>query len=290
MPELLCPLPLKTLLACTDESPASQGVLRAALDLGRACRAQVCLLYVMELLPFMEYGQPDALGFPPPLIQDYQEVRESALRLQLKKREEIAAQEGVQLQGRLQVGGPVYAEILAVAEELRPDLIIMGRRGMSGLERLLVGSVTARVIGHTGVMVLVVPRNAVLGFDRMLLAYDGSSASEAAAEVALKIAQQTGGQLNLITVCHEDLEPAKAKALARDLAEEARRRQVELITLTPHGRPERSIIEVAIHREPQLIILGSHGRTGLKRLLLGSVAERVIGQAPCPVLVVKQQK
>jgi nucleotide-binding universal stress UspA family protein len=46
-------------------------------------------------------------------------------------------------------------------------------------------------------------------------------------------------------------------------------------------------VEVAAAKHTDLIIMGSHGRTGLKRLFMGSVAERVIGQAACPVLVVK---
>lgn len=287
MAQLPCPVPLKTVLACTDDSPASQGAGRAALELARACGAKVILLQVLEFLPYLEYGQPDALGFPPPLIQDLQAFREGATRAQLQKWEEAAAQEGLTLVGRLQVGSPVYAEILAAAEELHPDLIIMGRRGKSGLERLLVGSVTARVIGHTTVKVLVAPRDAILAFDRIMVASDGSPASQAAWQTALLIAQRTTGQLTAVSVAHEDLDPKRAQALVREMAEEAGRQQVDLVPLTFQGRPDKILLQVAQQRQVQLIILGSHGRTGLKRLFLGSVAERVIGQASCPVLVVK---
>jgi nucleotide-binding universal stress UspA family protein len=55
------------------------------------------------------------------------------------------------------------------------------------------------------------------------------------------------------------------------------------------GRPEEGILRAAQYKQASLIIVGSHGRTGLKRLLMGSVAERVIGHAPCPVLVVKKK-
>lgn len=287
MPSLPCPIPLRTLLACTDESPASQGAIRAALDLGRACGARVALLNVMEIIPFMEYGQSDLLGFPPPFLQDFQAWREKAVRAHLQKWEETAAQEGVELKGHLRVGSPVFAEILAAAAEVQPELIIMGRRGRSGLERLLVGSVTARVIGHTPGMVLVVPRDVGLAFQRLLLAYDGSPAGQAAAEAALEIARNTGGALTMVTVAHEDLDSAKAGNLAAEMTAEARRRGVELVALTPKGRPDKAIVQVATDREPHLIIMGSHGRTGLKRLFLGSVAERVIGETACPVLVVK---
>ena len=54
------------------------------------------------------------------------------------------------------------------------------------------------------------------------------------------------------------------------------------------GEPDEAIVQEALKHKVELIILGSHGRTGLKKLLMGSVTERVIGQAPCPVLVIKQ--
>jgi nucleotide-binding universal stress UspA family protein len=53
------------------------------------------------------------------------------------------------------------------------------------------------------------------------------------------------------------------------------------------GRPEEAIVESAKDHGADLIIMGSHGKTGLERLLVGSVSERVIGSAECPVLVVK---
>ena len=163
----------------------------------------------------------------------------------------------------------------------------MGRRGKSGLERLLVGSVTARVIGHTPHKVLVAPRDTVLSFEKLLVASDGSPPSQVAFQEALAISQKTGSQLILITAAHGELDPKRAKTLVKELAEKAKLHDVSCTTLTPGGRPEEAIIKVAIAKKIDLIIMGSHGRTGLKRLFMGSVAERVIGQATSPVLVVK---
>lgn len=287
MPTLPCPFPLAKVLACTDDSPASQGALSAALDLARACGARVILLHVLEFFPYLEYPQPDALGLPPPVAQDLLDLRQQAAREQLDNWQKEAAKQGVDLEGRLQLGSPAYAEILAAAEEIKPDLMIMGRKGKSGLERLLVGSVTARVIGHTTCKVLVAPRDAVLSLNKILVASDGSPASQTACQEALNIAQRTGAKLTIVTAAYGDLDPKRAKALVKELAVEAQRRNITLTTLTPGGHPDEAIIQVAKAKQTDLIILGSHGRTGLKRLFLGSVAERVIGQAACPVLVVK---
>ena len=59
--------------------------------------------------------------------------------------------------------------------------------------------------------------------------------------------------------------------------------------VNPQGVPaDAGIVQQAIKNEVDLIVVGSHGRTGLKKLLMGSVAERVIGGSPCPILVVKK--
>jgi hypothetical protein len=287
MPTLPCPFPLDKILVCTDDSPASQGAVSASFDLARACRGRIFLLYTLEIFPYYEYSQPDALGMIPAVGQEFFELRERAAREHLESKQREAAQQGLELEVRIKTGTPVYTEILAAADDIQPQLIIMGRRGKSGLERLLVGSVTARVIGHTTHQVLIVPRNAVLSFNKLLVATDGSPASQTACEIALCMAKNTGGQITAVTAGYGELDPKQAKTIVRDLAAEAKRQDIPLITLTPGGRPEEAIIQVATAKQTDLIIMGSYGRTGLKRLFMGSVAERVIGQAACPVLVVK---
>lgn len=286
-PTFPCPLALEKILVCTDDSPASQGAVKTALDLAQACDSRIYLLFALEFYPYFEYPQPDALSIAPVVSQELFDLRERIAREHLETWRREAVQRGLALEARLQWGRQAYVEILAAAEELKPDLIVMGRRGKSGLERLLVGSVTARVIGHTSGKVLVAPRDAVLSFERLLVASDGSPAGQAAFQEALSMAKRTGGQLNLITAAHGELDPKRAKALVKELAAQAQRQQVPLKTFTPEGRPEEAIIQMAIAKKIDLIIMGSQGRTGLKRLFLGSVAERVIGQAPGPVLVVK---
>ena len=64
---------------------------------------------------------------------------------------------------------------------------------------------------------------------------------------------------------------------------------LSLETLVLRGKPYEAIVIAAQTKEVDLIVLGSHGRIGISRLLMGSVAERVLGQSPCPVLVVKKR-
>jgi nucleotide-binding universal stress UspA family protein len=182
-----------------------------------------------------------------------------------------------------------HAAIVAAAEKIGPDLIIMGRCGKTGLARILMGNVTARVIGHSPVTVLVVPRGAALAFQRLLVASDGSPYSDAAWKLALSMAKQAKSQLIGVAVAPEEGDIIEAQAIIHRMLTTANRAGMRLKGVNPQGvAPDAGIVHQAIKNEVDLIIMGSYGRTGLKKLLMGSVTERVIGGSPCPILVVKQ--
>ncbi len=217
----------------------------------------------------------------------------------LAKATELAAAEGVQIRP-VCVMAEAYEAIVDLAEDEGRDLIIMGVRGISFAERLIIGSTTARVIGFSSQDVLVVPEKAAIGSERILVATDGSDFSRKAAERALDLVQCSGGTLKVVSVLEisahvyavaPELTEEKIK-LPRQYAEEVKQQAAARgIIAEDFVRESESasgvILELARSKDIDLIVLGSHGRTGLKRLLMGSVTERVIAQAPCPVLVVK---
>ena len=185
-------------------------------------------------------------------------------------------------------------------------MIVMGRRGRTGLKRLMMGSVTARVIGHAPCNVLVVPKAAKLAFKNIVVATDGSKYSVAAASAAIGLAKRNKSSLTVLSVAPNELLSAsdmdvtfnqrelieknslrEAEKNAKAVKEAAQKEDVEVTAFVLSGRPADAIIETAKERNADLIVLGSHGRTGVERLLMGSVAERVIVLASCPVLVAK---
>jgi nucleotide-binding universal stress UspA family protein len=196
---------------------------------------------------------------------------------------------GVSLKTVTPQGQLPHVAIVAAAEEIRPDLIIMGRCGKSALARILMGNVTARVIGNSPMNVLVVPRGGMVGFQRILVASDGSPYSDAAWKLALSMAKRAKSQLIGVAVAPGKGDILEAKAIIRRMLTAARGAGAPFKGVNPQGvSPANGIVQQAIKHEVDLIIVGSYGRTGLKKLLMGSVAERVIGQSPCPILVVKQ--
>ncbi len=186
-------------------------------------------------------------------------------------------------------GEAAYRVILEEAEKRRPDLIVMGRRGGTGVSRLLLGSATARVIGLSPVNVLVVPRDAPLTFRRLLAASDGSPSSQAAWRESLDLARDWASELLAVSVAWKKREIAEVEEILTKMSLEAQRQSIPLTALPLLGAPDDAIVQAALTHGADLLILGSHGRTGIRRLLMGSVTERVIGHAPCPVLVVKRR-
>jgi nucleotide-binding universal stress UspA family protein len=154
---------------------------------------------------------------------------------------------------------------------------------------MLMGSVTARVIGHSPVDVLVVPRQAPLTFQRLLVASDGSPFSDAAGGVALSLARAWCSGLLAVSAAPKEAQVPEAQEILHRLQTIAHRERIPLDTLMLRGAPGEAILQAAQNRGIDLIIMGSHGRTGLTRLLMGSVAQEVIGQARCPVLIVKRR-
>ena len=280
--------PFPKILVCTDGSPDSEGATTAALHLAKTTGSTVFVLEVLFYLAGYEMQSPDTLA-PPVVNLELMRVQETAARSRLEAWKAEAAKEGVTLEPRIRTSPSAYDGILEEAGELQPDLIVMGRHGYTGLTRLLMGSVTARVIGHSPVNVLVVPQGVLLSFERLLIASDGSPFSEAAWAEALILAKIMGSALIGVTVAAANRDIPAATEVVRSMEATAENQGIALDTMIPMGRPEVGIVKAAEFKQACLIIVGSHGRTGLKRLLMGSVAERVIGHAKCPVLVVKKK-
>ena len=194
--------------------------------------------------------------------------------------------------------GDIHKRIVDLADDENFDLIVMGRRGHNRLEKALVGSVTARVIGYSHKDVLVVPKDASIGWKKIVVATDGSKFSEIAAERAVSLAKAYGGELVVVSVVDVPAEfygeapdawdnlVIKAKGYTEKVKQLADGSGVKARTVVKESGTWQAIIDVATEVRADAIVMGSHGKTGLKRLLMGSVTEKVIGHAPCNVLVI----
>ncbi|MEK7466061.1 MAG: universal stress protein [Planctomycetota bacterium] len=179
------------------------------------------------------------------------------------------------------------------------DLIVMTTHGRSGLSRLVLGSVTEKVIRLSPVPVLVVrPRRGTLKastaaagrmFHDIVVPLDGSDlAREAVAPLATGLAHDT--RLHLLTVIRtgatEDQANAAADWLAARAAALEARGLVAVTRLVNNDSPAEGIAAYAEHNDCGLIVMSTHGAGGLREWMLGSVTDQMIRRGPVPVLVV----
>jgi nucleotide-binding universal stress UspA family protein len=117
-----------------------------------------------------------------------------------------AAGKGVSCETILQKRGKPYRLIVDEAIKKKVDMIIMGRRGRRGLEKVLMGRTTTKVIGHAPCNVLLVPRDAQFEFRNILIATDGSEYANDAALTAIDIAKSSGGHIIALSAFISDNE------------------------------------------------------------------------------------
>ncbi|MEW6215403.1 MAG: universal stress protein, partial [Nitrospirota bacterium] len=169
----------RKILVAIDGSESAKNALRQAIKL--AC-TEGCWVTVVSVIP--PYKGDLGLTTVGNIRKAMKEPHEKAL----SEAEGMAKAERVLIKTVCEEGEP-YERIVDLADAENCDLIVMGRRGMHYLERAFIGSVTARVIGHSHRDVLVVPLNATVGWKRIFLPVDGSIYSVAAANSAINFAK-----------------------------------------------------------------------------------------------------
>jgi nucleotide-binding universal stress UspA family protein len=214
---------------------------------------------------------------------------------------------GVRVGGTVLHGRPASA-IVDEARRMRADLIVVGSRGHGTIESMLLGSVSAEVVDHAPVPVLVA-RGREIG--RVVLAWDGSSGATRAADLVRAWPVFAGADIRVVSVADVEVpwwsgfpeagspavmpmyvDAANANRehhdeLARLMTDQLRAAGIRAEAERRDGDAATEILAAATAWNADLIVMGTHGRTGLKRIVLGSVARNVIRHATCSVLVVR---
>ncbi len=274
-----CSIPgLRRILLATDGLQYSEGAVREAISLAKQCSAVLYAVSVIEAPTANE-------GFT---LQSVEEMLEKEVRKRLEAVKTAATNEGVTCETVIGTGDPAEA-IVNTAEKRRADLIVIGRRGLTGLAKALMGVVATRVIGVAPCDVLVVPRAARIDCRTVLVATDGSANAKNAVDKSISLAKQCASKLIALSAMRDESERSEAQANVNNVVERGRREGIEAEPLTPLGRSFDTIVETAGGRGADLIVMGTYGKSGLKKFFMGSSTEKVVGRAGCAVLVVKAQ-
>ena len=263
----------ENILIPTDGSDAATTAARYGLFLAERTGATAHVLSVVD---------PDRYGTD--IVGDVDDlVRRQQSRLHDRAHgvvDEVAALAPVPVETHVVEGRP--RRVLATAIRERDiDLVAMGTHGRSGVDRYLLGSLAEHTLRTAGVPVLVTRDGDVDESELadIVVATDGSEGAKRAGEHGIAVATATGARLHTLTVDDDDTP-------ARRLADRARDVGIEATATARTGRPHEAIVAYADTVEADLVVLGTHGRTGVERVLLGSVAERTVRTAPVPTMVV----
>jgi nucleotide-binding universal stress UspA family protein len=288
-----------SLLAATDFSAPARHALERAAQLAAAHPgAQLTLTHVLSesmLARLRGVMRDEAPAMEVRVVREAERVlAELAARL--------AAQHACPVKTRLGRGSVLDA-ITDLADELQPDLLVMGARGTHFVRGFLLGSTTERVLRKTRRPVLAVKQRPHGAYRRVLVPVDFSDHSAAAAqtahrwlpdaEIILLHAYEVDieGTLRFANIDDEQIHEYRVRA--REEALDAMTEFVDKLSIPParltrlvvHGAPTLRILEHEQSLDADLIAMGKHGQSTLEELLLGSVAKHVIAYCSCDVLV-----
>jgi nucleotide-binding universal stress UspA family protein len=298
---------MPSIVVATDFSENASLALQRGMELARSRQARIVLAHVVSYRAFA--GGSARLGLLAPDID--QQIREASLG-HMRELEDRVREAGIEVAAEVEMG-PAAQTVAALAKRLDAELVVVGTRGHSAFEHLLLGSTAEGIVRRADCPVLAVHPEDRAPLERLktvVVPTDFSQdAEQAVAEVA-RLFPQPGEDARIVLV-HSDYVPPMLDRLLGDagadavsfseleahvqkklepLAESLRGRGMRIETLVRSGEPATLITEIAASSGADLIAMGTRGRSGLEHLVLGSTAERVVQYAGCPVLTVRRRE
>ena len=222
-----------------------------------------------------------------------QSMREDGERL-LDRVQSLLPMHAGPLTKHLRSGSPAEV-IVAMAEEQKADLIVMGARGLGPVKERLLGSVSHRILTQAPCATLIV-NGPVKAMKQILLPLQGLSDAEAAVRFLQLKPFHEAIEVTLLTVLPSTGPPRpgdaaaaaeileKQAAFINGVAERLRAIGYQAHGVAVTGIPSTIILKQATTLRSDLILMGTSGRQGITRFVLGSVSHAVLHQMPCPVL------
>jgi nucleotide-binding universal stress UspA family protein len=296
---------IRRILCPTDFSDFSRRALDHAIALATRYRSGMVLVHVVPPLI------PPAAALPFPVSPSLDVNARQAAVDALGQFAEPARRAGIPVELEVREGS-IAGHIAKLAESLPADLVVMGTHGLSGFERLMLGSVTEKVLRRAPCPVLTVPRPIgetplvpQAAFKTILCPSDFADPAAGALRLALSLARENAARLLLLHVVEgwaeddaRDHSHWTVPEYRRFLEKEGRERlhaavgaedraAVAVEEVLAAGKPYVEILRLAAERAADLIVMGVHGRGPVDVALFGSTVQHVVRAAGCPVVTVR---
>jgi nucleotide-binding universal stress UspA family protein len=296
---------LKRILCATDFSDFSNHAIPYGIALAREFKAKLYVSHVIDLSSAAIYGEA---------VFALEEQQSRMTSYAQKEMTRLMGQETLDWEPLITVGNPAN-EIARLAADKQVDIAIAASHGRSGLKRLILGSVTERLM-RTLPCPLWVVRSPEPGFvtdasqaiqiKKILVGCDFSPDSSLAFEYGLSLAQEFQAELHLAHVVepplYEDLvKPSESgESFGRQLRKTMQEKLGAMVpeeaqtwcnpvTALLAGQPHEELAKYAVVNGMDLIVLGVRGHSLVETLFVGSTTDRVLRNSPCPVLSVQQK-
>lgn len=288
-----------------DFSPTANLALEHAIRLARRHRASLVLAHVVEPLPVVSYP---ILMVPTDAETELREFASARLEeLAETTRSESGRDESLVVETRLEQGPP-GRHLVDMAERAGADVIVLGTRGLTGFEHLLLGSTAEYVVRRASPPVLTVhPGDLAPDAPIRTVIVPTDLGPEAIRAVEVFVRIFSGPESPRVLLVFADptppyIEPFQHQALARWGQPDVRKEEIdermapsvarlesagfEVETQILDGGPVEAVTNLANSREVDMIVMTTHGRSAVANLLVGRTAQRIVQHAPCPVLTV----
>jgi len=296
---------IKKILFPTDFSRCAEQALTHAVFLAEKYGAEIYVLHVITIFE----DQPSIVSRE---ITDTEEM--------IKKLEDVAGKQldkifnshnsdNIKITTAIRRGLSAAPSILEYSSDNDIDLIVMGTHGRRGFGHLLLGSAAEEVVRMASCPVFTIrelkePKE-IAQVNNILVPIDFSNYSKKALAYSSQIAQSYNAQLQVLHIIEETMHPAFSVSgkssifdLVPDIRDDSRKRvekmmkeivsdKVKFHIYIQGGRAANAIIQFSKENSTDLIVIATHGLTGFEHMLLGSVTEKVVRMAPCPVFTVK---
>lgn len=281
---------LDHILLGQDFSEASSNTLDSAIILAKAFESKITPIYVL----------PDDI-----VSEKAKILLKEAASLKLKETiQKIESQNIATGEALLRDGSPIDA-ISRAAIEVHSNLLVLGAGDSSKKQNFKLGTTTERIIQKSEKPVFVIKENTPLKISQVLCPVDFSQASRRALTNSIIIAKKVKAHLTILSVCEITTTSWFTTSEIKDLENKARLekhktkfekflKEFSLTGLdwTPDiilGNPASEILKTISNKSIDLLVMGTAGRTGLGRLMLGSVTEKVIREVPCSFMTLKSE-
>ncbi|UCS91551.1 universal stress protein [Echinicola marina] len=280
---------MKTILVPFDFSEEAENAFAFAKELATITQAHLKLLHVIEIPTAQNFNTMGEVGLGGDDINNIFVIELVEKRKkQIKAIEEENKDKAYTFSTKIIFGNP-YAGISNEVAEIKAELIVMGSKGSSGLEELLIGSNTEKVVRHASCPVITIKGEiSPNDIKSIIFASDFTEENEAVIPHLKKIQANVNAQLHLVKINTPNSFESSRESLKK-INSFINKHQLDDVKIEIYNSDseEDGIIQYAEDNNIDMIAMATHGRTGFMHLLSGSIAEDVVNHSKRPVWTMK---